>query len=93
MDNQSRGGGGAERRGQSTWEPGQEYLDGQREALIPEIMGLMEQVNDASIALPQRFELASRCYGETDGDFPLGSFGARCQMLTGRSSSLACRSI
>ena len=57
MDNQSRGGRG--RLGQSTC-AGQEYLDAQRETLIPEIMGLMEQVNDASIALPQRFELASR---------------------------------
>jgi hypothetical protein len=56
MDNQS---GGGERRGQSTREAGQEYLDAQREALIPEIMGLMEQVNDSSIASPQRFELAS----------------------------------
>jgi hypothetical protein len=37
MDNQSRGGRG--RPGQSTWDAGQEYLDAQRETLIPEIMG------------------------------------------------------
>ena len=67
MDNQSRGGRG--RRGQSTWDAGQEYLDAQRETLIPEIMGLMEQVNDASIALPQRFELASRAMAKLTGIF------------------------
>ncbi len=66
MDNQSRGGRG--RLGQSTC-AGQEYLDAQRETLIPEIMGLMEQVNDASIALPQRFELASRAMTKLTGIF------------------------
>jgi hypothetical protein len=66
MDNQ-RGGRG--RPGQSTWDAGQEYLDAQRETLIPEIMGLMEQVNDASIALPQRFELASRAMARLTGIF------------------------
>ena len=67
MDNQSCGGRG--RRGQSTRDAGQEYLDAQRETLIPEIMGLMEQVNDASIALPQRFELASRAMAKLTGIF------------------------
>jgi hypothetical protein len=67
MDNQSRGRRG--RPGQSTWDAGQEYLDAQRETLIPEIMGLMEQVNDASIALPQRFELASRAMTKLTGIF------------------------
>lgn len=66
MDNQSRGGRG--RLGQSTC-AGQEYLDAQRETLIPEIMGLMEQVNDASIALPHRFELASRARAKLTGIF------------------------
>lgn len=66
MDNQS---GGGERRGQSTGEAGQEYLDAQREALIPEIMGLMEQMNDSSIALSQRFELASRAMAKLTGIF------------------------
>jgi hypothetical protein len=68
MDNQSRGGRG--RLGQSTC-AGQEYLDAQRETLIPEIMGLMEQLNDASIALPQRFELASRAMTKLTGIFLL----------------------
>jgi hypothetical protein len=67
MDNQTRG--GRRRRGQSTRDAGQEYLDAQRETLIPEIMGLMEQVNDASIALPQRFELASRAMAKLTGIF------------------------
>jgi len=67
MDNQSRGGRG--RRGQSTRDAGQEYLDAQRETLIPEIIWLMEQVNDASIALPQRFELASRAMAKLTGIF------------------------
>ena len=66
MDNQNAGFG---RRGQSTGEAGQEYLDTQREALIPEIMGLMEQVNDSSIALPQRLELASRAMAKLTGIF------------------------
>jgi hypothetical protein len=44
-------------------------VDAQREALIPEIMGLMEQVNDPSIALPQRFELASRAMAKLTGIF------------------------
>ena len=66
MDNQNAGLG---RRGQSTGEAGQEYLDTQREALIPEIMGLMEQVNDSSIALPQRVELASRAMAKLTGIF------------------------
>jgi hypothetical protein len=69
MDNQSRGGRG--RRGQSTRDAGQEYLDAQRETLFPEIMGLMEQVNDSSIALPQRFELASRAMAKLTGIFLL----------------------
>jgi hypothetical protein len=67
MDNQS--GDGRGRRGQSTGEAGLEYLDAQREALIPEIMGLMEQVNDSSIALSQRFELASRAMAKLTGIF------------------------
>jgi hypothetical protein len=66
MDNQS---GGGERRGQSTGEAGPEDLDTQREALIPEIMGLMEQVNDSSLALPQRFDLASRAMAKLTGIF------------------------
>ena len=32
-------------------------------------MGLMEQVNDASLALPQRFELASRAMAKLTGIF------------------------
>ena len=36
---------------------------------IPEIMGLMEQVNDSSIALPQRFELASQAMAKLTGIF------------------------
>ena len=67
MDNQSRG--GRRRRGQSTRDAGQEYLDAQRETLIPEIMGLMEQVNDSAIALPQRLELASRAMAKLTGIF------------------------
>ncbi|HEY8032386.1 MAG TPA: hypothetical protein VIF02_08425 [Methylocella sp.] len=66
MDNQDAGLG---RRGQSTGEAGQEYPDAQREALIPEIMGLMEQVNDSSIALSQRVELASRAMAKVTGIF------------------------
>jgi hypothetical protein len=60
---------GCGRTGQPPWDAGQEYLDAQREILIPEIMGLMEQVNDASIALPQRFELASRAMAKLTGIF------------------------
>jgi hypothetical protein len=67
MDNQCRGGRG--HPGQSTWDAAQEYLDAQRETLIPEIMWLMERVNDASIALPQRFELASRAMAKLTGIF------------------------
>jgi hypothetical protein len=66
MDNQS---GGLGRRGQSTGKAGQEYLDTQREALIPEIMELMEQVNDSAIALPERIELASRAMAKLTGIF------------------------
>jgi hypothetical protein len=69
MDNQSRGGRG--RPGQSTGDAGQEYLDAQRETLFPEIMGLMEQVSDASIASPQRVELASRAMAKLTGIFLL----------------------